>query len=78
MNHALVNPPVDRHKPVEEVREDFLPGQGTVVTVEMAKGHADALTPAAFATTRTNTRQSMIDLVKRSLDEDMASFSVGG
>ncbi len=25
--------------PVEEVREDFLPGQGTVITIEMAKGH---------------------------------------
>ncbi len=25
--------------PVEEVREDFLPGQGTVVTIEMAAGH---------------------------------------
>ena len=69
------------YSPAEAVDVGFLdrvvPAAEMESTVlETARGHADALTPAAFATTRINTRQSMIDLVKRSLDEDMASFSV--
>lgn len=71
------------YSPSEAVDVGFLdrvvPAAEMEATVlEMARGHADALSPAAFAKTRTNARQPMIDLVKRSLDEDMASFAVHG
>jgi enoyl-CoA hydratase len=58
---------LDRIVPAAEMESTVL---------ELAKGHADALSPSGFAKTRTNARQAMIDLVNRSLDADMSAFTV--
>ncbi|MEZ5247528.1 MAG: crotonase/enoyl-CoA hydratase family protein [Acidimicrobiales bacterium] len=58
---------LDRVVPAAEMESTVL---------ELARGHADALSPSGFARTRKNARQAMIDLAHRSLDEDMSAFTV--
>jgi enoyl-CoA hydratase len=69
------------YSPTEAVDVGFLdrvvPAAEMESTVlELARTHADALSPSGFAKTRKNARQAMIDLVNRSLDEDMSAFTV--
>jgi len=45
--------------------------------MDLARTHADALSPTGFAMTRQNARQATIDFVMSTLDADMAKFTVG-
>lgn len=58
---------LDRVVPAAEMESSVL---------ERARELADALSPSGFAKTRINTRQAMIDLVRSTLDADMAAFTV--
>ena len=58
---------LDRVVPAAEMESTVL---------DRARELADALSPSGFAKTRINTRQAMIDLVRSTLDADMAAFTV--
>ena len=45
--------------------------------LDLAASYAESISLPAFAATRSNARQAMIDLVNRTLDADLASFTVG-